>query len=78
MILFKGTSSLSPLEILHGIGPAGRRLQAEQLMDAGTLHLVEGMPVHQAGSAFHEHKGLFLFHGTHDGVMEGVFRHGFE
>ena len=71
VVLLVGAPSLAPLEILHRVRPAGHRLQAGQQVRPGPLQLVEGVPVHQAGGALHEHEGLLRLHAPHDRVVEG-------
>ena len=38
--LLVGAPAFPPLEILHGVGAAGHRLEAGQPVDAGALYLV--------------------------------------
>ena len=71
VVLLVGAAPLAPLEILHRVRPAGNRLQAGQHVCAGPLQFVEGMPVHQAGGALHEHEGPLRLHAPHDRVVEG-------
>ena len=49
-------SSLTPLEVLHGIRAAGHCLEAGQSMDAGTLKLVHILPIHQTRGTLHHHE----------------------
>ncbi len=69
--LLVGAAAFPPLEILHGVGAAGHRLEAGQPVDAGALYLVHVLPVHQAGGALHHHERYAAFQRTHQRMLEG-------
>ncbi len=74
--LLGGAPALAPLEILHGVGAAGHRLETGQPVDARALHLVHVLPVHQAGGALHHHERYAAFQGTHQRMLEGRLKGG--
>ena len=71
---FNVSSCHSPLEVLYAVGSQCHSLKTAEAVNAGTLQLVDIVPVGHAGCAFHKQERLAALDGTEEIVIKANVR----